>query len=281
MGACDPLGRISYPLPDPTNVFNKIMDWMQSNQLVEMADEREERLADDYMVGWDISVASEKKQLGLMAANGWANPEDLEEVKRLSLLRGVEVWDMMISCAKSLKAKAPNQNSLDGQDVLTYLSKLIIPPSTETASYVGPGDIVAGLQGQNAVTSGKNVDEPKTSRAARRKRKRLQSASLQNASPFFVPESTEPATRSKKKEKKLAKMAKRKAARASLIGTADDQPVSPSAHTRPVNPVLHGAATWYGTNAITPMQKVEKEHEAASSSSSDDDGGAALKLHHS
>jgi hypothetical protein len=259
--------RVAYPVPDPKKIFTKIMDWLESNHL-EVADEPKSKLADDYMVGWETSNAFEKKQLGLLAANGWGDPDELKEVTRYSLLRGVEEWDMMISCAKSMKAKESNQNSLDGQDVLTYLSKLIAPASTQTiTNHVAAKDTTEGqLPKQSA-------DHKEAAEKKRSKKKRKRN----NASQYFAPAPTDTPTPDTKKE---TKKEKRRAKRAKLQDQAGDKHASLPMQSPPAPPVLQQAAVWYRSDidGIVPEPAVDKRKASSSSAGK---GGADLKGRHS
>ncbi|KAI0136305.1 hypothetical protein BJ170DRAFT_710280 [Xylariales sp. AK1849] len=236
-----------------------------------------QQLADDYMVGWEACDEFEKNQLGLLAANGVGDPKELEEITKYSMFRGIEEWDMTISAAKALKAENANHDSLDGQDILTYLAKIMGSNANETHQVAA-----AALPG---ITREDGAAQPKLeSRAARRKRKRQQ-----NESHFFVAPAEETAgLKTKKKASNAARIAARKerrrAKRALLRAQLEIQSNSASTHSPPAVPVLQEAAIWYRSNenAIAP-QAVEDEDEDDQQSlpSSEYEGGADLKAHHS
>lgn len=260
--------RVAYPVPDPKKIFTKIMDWLESNHL-EVAGEPESQLADDYMVGWETSDAFEKKQLGLLVANGWGDPAELKEVTRYSLLRGVEEWDMMISCAKSMKEKESNRNSLDGQDVLTYLSKLLAPATAEMVkNNIATQDTTEGQLPKPSADQ-KEAAKPKTSK---KKRKR------NNASKYFKPTPQDTTTLETKKK---AKKEKRRAKRAKLNGLAEDKHASPPMESPAAAPVLQQASVWYRSENNAGAPEPAADQRKASSSSSAANGSAHLKGRHS
>ncbi|RYP54912.1 hypothetical protein DL768_000476 [Monosporascus sp. mg162] len=101
----------------------------QENRQTRKGDEAASGLADDYMWGFEAKNETEKRELGLAAANGWGASEDIKHFTTHSLLRGVEEWDQMVSCATAMKEKATFNDPLAGQDLLTFLSRLVLPHS--------------------------------------------------------------------------------------------------------------------------------------------------------
>ncbi|KAL7628217.1 hypothetical protein AAE478_002416 [Parahypoxylon ruwenzoriense] len=91
--------------------------------------------ANDYMYGFDTQGDFATWYLGTTASSGWAAEDDLEELMHYSLLRGLEEWYQMLCCANAMREKASFDDPLDGQDLLTFLSKILLP----SAGGVGEG----------------------------------------------------------------------------------------------------------------------------------------------
>ncbi|ORY62267.1 uncharacterized protein BCR38DRAFT_236167 [Pseudomassariella vexata] len=276
----------------------------------------DERLAADYMVGWDVKDATDRRLVGLAAANGWGEAADLKVLTRYSLLRGVEEWSMMISCAGAMKKEQSDVDPLDGQDPLSYISKLLVA-STEADS----NELSNGVSG---LPSSEERDAPPPAKAPRGKRKRTSATE----SHFFSGDNTS------KKQKKASKKEKRKVARAG-VQLKEDKPISESIQEQDVDmlqeevpvlqeevsvlqeevpvlqeeapvlqeeapalqeevpalqeevPVLQDAAVWYRSedniplpNATDEQPKAEAETEAPIASE-EDDGSTSLKSNHS
>lgn len=274
--------RVAYAPPDPEKIFAKIMDWLEANHLSDMGDAPESQLADDFMVGWETTDDFEKKQLGLMAANGQCAPEHLDEVRRLSMMRGVEVWDMMISCARALRAVHADPGSLDGQDTLTFLAKLMSPGLCGIASH-GGRSIKNQTQPRGVQQLAPAQQEPTpNSRKAKRKRK--------NESHFFDksgPVRNENAEASSKKARKAAKRAEKKKNRRSKRAflqaqNGDQQPEILTSGPTPAVPVLREAAVWYRSNDNVGAHAASGDHHPqVHSSGGSNDGNNALKDIHS
>ncbi|KAI1872425.1 hypothetical protein JX265_005305 [Neoarthrinium moseri] len=254
--------RVAYPVPDPKKIFNKVMDWLEANHMSEQGTEPASQLADDYMVGWEASDQFEKKQLGLLAANGQMGPNELKEVKRLSLLRGVEEWDMLIACAKSMRAETANHNPLDGQDTLSYLAKIIKPdPLTRPSNHIA--NVALGAQQRQGVGRGDAImAKPQAAPNTDKKRKR------QNESHFFAGPDQETPTalvnkRAKKRARRAAKRASKRAAKALQQAQGEDSENTNQPH--PTVPVLKEAAVWYRSsdNAKAPTKKAIAPQAAA------------------
>ncbi len=100
-------------------------------------DDAVSRLADDYMWGFDSNNEEERRDLGLVLARGRGADEDIRHFTTHSLLRGVEEWDQMISCATAMREKEAatpgggggggDDDPLAGRDLLTFLSRLVLP----------------------------------------------------------------------------------------------------------------------------------------------------------
>jgi hypothetical protein len=300
--------RNAYGRPDPEKIFNKIMDWLESNYVAVSQDQAKSQLAEDFMKGWDADNSFESKQLGLLAANGQINPEDLDEVKRLSMLRGVEEWDMMLACARSMKSKKADQHSLEGQDTLSYLAKLWKPNSP------GPRQEALHMDHQvhHTAVDGAPPPDPDTFRPVKKKRKRRQTESHYFADTPALPPSTPqrqqqqrceesedvvvdagedgrtPEQRARKKAKNAARRRNRKAKRALQQQQSETQGEEPSEMPTEANnkqlsliPQLKEAAVWYrsGDSTRTAEKATTNEHRAqqsalpSPSSSSLPDGG--------
>ncbi|KAI0545732.1 DNA glycosylase [Xylaria curta] len=80
-------------------------------------------LSDDFMFGFDIEDV-DKEYLAEVAKRG-IGPEDvIKEFSRLSLDRGTEEWEQALCCASAMRDLASFSNPLDGQDILTFLTKI-------------------------------------------------------------------------------------------------------------------------------------------------------------
>ncbi|KAI1657838.1 DNA glycosylase [Daldinia decipiens] len=94
--------------------------------------EARSRLALDYTYGFDTSGQSQEWYLGDIIVNGWASEDDIKHFTHHSLMRGYEEWHLMFSCAnalKELKEEASFDDPLEGQDLLTFLTKVLSPRS--------------------------------------------------------------------------------------------------------------------------------------------------------
>lgn len=144
--------RVAYAQPDPEKIYRKVMNWLEktnglssSNSMTTLVEEEEgeknkkknqnatttktkessaQDLAEDFMLGFDADNDQERRHLGLLAAGGRQDGE-CEDLRRLSLMRGVEVWDMMVSAARNRRDSQQNPASLEGQDVLTHMGRLM------------------------------------------------------------------------------------------------------------------------------------------------------------
>lgn len=312
MGALD-RERIAYPDPDPGKIFNKIMNWLQSNYQTVMQDRAESQLADDYMKGWDADNAFEGKQLGLLAAKGQIDPEDLQEVTRLSMLRGVEEWDMMLACARSLQSRRADQKSLDGQDTLSYIAKLWKP------AQAGPLEEGSQVDRQAYHGAASNTPQlgPDSSRPPKKKRKRRNTEShyFAEANPAAPAATTGPPPLQQQQEEeeedgdgkddkseeddgpsaeqKLRKKAKNAARRRNRKARRDLRqqqqtgtrveggqlrtPTYTAQEPLPLIPVLKEAVVWYRSdgNTKTTDKATADEHDAEESILSPQGGGAA------
>ncbi|KAI0862012.1 DNA glycosylase [Xylaria cubensis] len=81
-------------------------------------------LSEDFMFGFDIEDGDDKQYLAEVAKCG-IGPEDvIKDFVRLSLHRGVEEWEQALCCASAMRDLASFSNPLDGQDLLTFLTKI-------------------------------------------------------------------------------------------------------------------------------------------------------------
>ncbi|KAK4128247.1 DNA glycosylase [Parathielavia appendiculata] len=69
--------------------------------------------ADDLLYGFDIPDEDIKKFLGSLVASGQAPQAEINALRELSLMRGVEEWDMLFQCALALRAKHGEWNQPD------------------------------------------------------------------------------------------------------------------------------------------------------------------------
>lgn len=86
---------------------------------------RADQLSDDFMFGFDVENDDDKEYLTEVAVRGMGHEDDIKSFIRLGLCRGVEEWEQAISCASAMKDRiSPSYHPLDGQDILTFLSKI-------------------------------------------------------------------------------------------------------------------------------------------------------------
>ncbi|KAI0387262.1 DNA glycosylase [Hypomontagnella monticulosa] len=90
--------------------------------------EEPSRLASDYLFGFDISDDFEHWYLGHAITSGCVPQEEMELFTRKSLFRGFEEWHQMLCCANAMREKASFNDPLDGQDLLTFISKIFATP---------------------------------------------------------------------------------------------------------------------------------------------------------
>ncbi|RYO76865.1 hypothetical protein DL766_008838 [Monosporascus sp. MC13-8B] len=147
----------------------------ESNQAGK-ADEAACGLADDYMWGFELKNEAERRELGLAAANGWGATEDIRHFTSHSLLRGVEEWDQMVSCATAMKEKATFNDPLAGQDLLTFLSRLVLPHAVN--EWVADNEEVLRNQQQRTM--------PPPSQLSRRGKKRERQQAKDKESPYWA-----------------------------------------------------------------------------------------------
>ncbi|KAI0829982.1 DNA glycosylase [Hypoxylon sp. FL0890] len=105
------------------------MNSMVWDYLAEAGDTPQNRLANDYLFGFQAGNSIEQWYVGDTIANGRAPGDDIKKFTRLSLLRGFEEFHQMICCANSMREKASFDDPLDGQDLLTFISKIFTTPS--------------------------------------------------------------------------------------------------------------------------------------------------------
>ncbi|KAI1476133.1 hypothetical protein F4774DRAFT_258599 [Daldinia eschscholtzii] len=103
------------------------MDQMAEDHLTKTEDEARRQLALNYTFGFDIPDESQERYIGDMIVNDQASKDDIKHFTRLSLMRGFEEWHQVLSCANSLREKATFDDPLEGQDLLTFLTKVLSP----------------------------------------------------------------------------------------------------------------------------------------------------------
>ncbi|KAI1493730.1 hypothetical protein F5X96DRAFT_666485 [Biscogniauxia mediterranea] len=183
-------------------------------------------MARDCLYNFDANHR-DRKELGMICyavMNGQDAPEEVkDEVKHVihhSLLRGLEGWEQMMCCAQSMKEQATFDNPLDGQDLLTFLTKLLQPEAASTgAAHVDAENKNAMMPTSTSNTSTKKdnkieldspQDEDEQLSAKRRK--------VENQSPYWsesivkateAPTSKEAGRLARKKERRRAKKARR------------------------------------------------------------------------
>lgn len=141
-------------------------------------DEAARSLAGDYMWGFQTASANEGRETGLAIAKGWGTDHEIRRFTTHSLLRGVEEWDQMLSCAAAMRERerdTPAADPLQGQDLLTYLSRLVLPHTV--SQWVAEHD---ALLEEDATR--KKPRKEKKKKGIKRKRKEMEN----NDSPYFA-----------------------------------------------------------------------------------------------
>ncbi|KAI1415707.1 DNA glycosylase [Hypoxylon sp. FL1857] len=105
------------------------MDPMVWDYLAEAGDTPKNKLANDLLFGFEAKNDFQQWYIGDIITNSHVPEDEMKELTHLSLLRGFEEFQQMICCAKSMREKASFDNPLDGQDLLTFITKIITPPS--------------------------------------------------------------------------------------------------------------------------------------------------------
>ncbi|RYP91629.1 hypothetical protein DL770_002255 [Monosporascus sp. CRB-9-2] len=154
----------------------RIMASVQESHQTGKGDEAASGLADDYMWGFESKNEAERRELGLAAANGWGATEDIRHFTTHSLLRGVEEWDQMISCATAMKEKATFNDPLAGQDLLTFLSRLVLPHSVNEWT----------VDNEEVLTNQQESTIPPPSQLSRTCKKRKRQRAKDKESPYWA-----------------------------------------------------------------------------------------------
>ncbi|KAI0526064.1 DNA glycosylase [Xylaria bambusicola] len=81
-------------------------------------------LSNGLMHGFDVNNDGDEEYLAEVVTSRIGSTEDIQSFVHLSLLRSMEAWDQAICCACAMRDQEYCHNSLDGQDVLAFLSKL-------------------------------------------------------------------------------------------------------------------------------------------------------------
>lgn len=130
------------------------------------------------MWGFQTASANEGRETGLAIAKGWGTDHEIRRFTTHSLLRGVEEWDQMLSCAAAMRERerdTPAADPLQGQDLLTYLSRLVLPHTV--SQWVAEHD---ALLEEDATR--KKPRKEKKKKGIKRKRKEMEN----NDSPYFA-----------------------------------------------------------------------------------------------
>ncbi|KAK3310354.1 uncharacterized protein B0T15DRAFT_489039 [Chaetomium strumarium] len=71
---------------------------------------------DDLLYGFDICDEETKQFLSSLVSSGRAPHDDVEELRQLSLMRGVDEWDMLFTCALTLQMKSNASRRFGGTE---------------------------------------------------------------------------------------------------------------------------------------------------------------------
>lgn len=209
--------RVAYPTPCQHAIFQKVMEWQEQNQRLQMALGPGTPVLGDSVDGWDAFDDPEQAFLGLVAARRSMEARARHNVAAGGLLRSVEEWDLMMSCARAMVRKGWDPLSLGGQDALTYVTRLLQGLS---AGATPSGEATARTANAPPPTLGAPENQGETASAAE--------------GSFAAPEATK-----RRAAKKARKRASRQARKLKAQMPAPTQPPDSTVM------VLHDAATWY------------------------------------
>ncbi|KAI1456933.1 DNA glycosylase [Annulohypoxylon moriforme] len=85
------------------------------------------QLADSYLFGFETGDDLQRWYITDLITNGHVPDDEMKTLAHLSLMRGVEELDQLVSCASSIRKKASSDNPLDGQDTVTFIAKILQP----------------------------------------------------------------------------------------------------------------------------------------------------------
>ncbi|KAI0880394.1 DNA glycosylase [Annulohypoxylon maeteangense] len=106
------------------------MDWMWQEYQATVDKMSHNQLADDFLFGFEIGNDFQRWYVADLITSGYVPEDDMNTLTHLSLMRGFEELDQLVSCASSMRGKASFDNPLDGQDTLTFISKILHPVSS-------------------------------------------------------------------------------------------------------------------------------------------------------
>ncbi|KAJ3565889.1 hypothetical protein NPX13_g7333 [Xylaria arbuscula] len=97
-------------------------------------------LLHDFMYGFNVEDDRDRSYLAELATRGIASTEDVNSFIHLSLLRGLEEWDQAMCCASAIRDREYRCDSLDGQDLLAFLSEIygVDGPSRDRSALLSP-----------------------------------------------------------------------------------------------------------------------------------------------
>lgn len=212
------------------------MEWQEQNQRVQMALVPGTLVLGDGVDAWDTFDDPEQAFLSLVAAHRSMEARARYGVATGGLLRSVEEWDLMMSCARAMARKGWDPSSLGGQDTLTYVTRLLQGLSAG-----------ATLSGE-ATARTRTANAPPPTLGAPEKPGGTASAAKDEDS-FATPEAT---------KRRAAKKARKRASRqAEKLKAQMQAPTQPPDST---NVVLHDAATWYNMTAGEGGAHLKADH---------------------
>ncbi|KAI1133535.1 DNA glycosylase [Nemania abortiva] len=96
-------------------------------------------LSNDFMFGFDVEDECDREYLTQVAIHGTGHEYDIKGFIQLGLRRGVEEWEQALSCATAMRELRYSKDSLDGQDILAFLSKIYgVSEPNHTTNAVSP-----------------------------------------------------------------------------------------------------------------------------------------------
>ncbi|KAI1807389.1 DNA glycosylase [Daldinia bambusicola] len=98
---------------------------MAEDYLTKTDEEARRQLALDYTYGFHFRSKVDAQYIGGAIVNGHVPKDDLKHFTHLSLTRRTEEWHQLLACANSLREKATFDDPLEGQDLLTFVTKVL------------------------------------------------------------------------------------------------------------------------------------------------------------
>ncbi|KAI1467409.1 DNA glycosylase [Daldinia caldariorum] len=98
---------------------------MAGDYLTKTDKEARRQLALDYTYGFDFRSKADEQYIRHAIIHGHVPKNDLKYFTHFSLTRRAEEWHQLLACANSLREKITFDDPLEGQDLLTFVTKVL------------------------------------------------------------------------------------------------------------------------------------------------------------